>query len=52
LIYRRGFAPNTADFLLEFSKKENEVEEAYTTYGRDNKCLHICGQKTGKEETT
>ena len=49
---RDKFAPNIADFLLEFSKQENEVEEAYTTYGRDKKCLHICGQKTGKEETT
>jgi len=48
---REKFALNTADFLFEFSKQEKEVEEAYTTYGRDKKCLRICGQKTGKEET-
>lgn len=52
LTSRDKFAPYTADFLLEFSKQENEVEETYTTYGRDKKCLHICGQKTGKEDTT
>ena len=49
---REKFAPNTADFVLEFSKQENEVEEAYTAYGRDEKCIHIFAQKTGKEETT